>query len=581
MRPIFYKTFGGLTPRYYFRHLMFGKAENRVTGMRAAPEDLNLVTDPAHRRAFEQAALEWENQDQPNILSAMIDCIRSADNYIYIESQFFISQFGQASKVSWGMFGINSNDSSQEAGIGNTIADELAIRIGKHIDAGTNFHVYLVIPVHPEGSISDGSVWKQQWMALETISHGKNSLIKQIKGKLREHKRSEDEWSQYLTVLNMRSYGVAVQYARDPKTFAEDFSLEIGRYVLTEQIYIHSKLMIVDDAVAIIGSANINDRSLSGHGDTEIAAVIVDSEGVELRDLGDSNFKVQTRKFARELRRYLWSKHFGFEVNPDAYFETTERARRHGQRNIVPVVQNPPRGPTTEEKIQSAMPRGSGTAWQDILDKPCHPKTIKAIQAIAEGNKKAYETVFPHVPRNDFGKFEEGLARYSLPYPCLGASAVRNEATSEEMRYQQALAYSNNLGLTAEQAETYRKDLRTQHEARLLKAPETTPGSTRGVVPPPLNDAFMTATLLAHQQAAAKADLQHYGRRYVLYQGNKVHDIEKAMRYLQRNTTGYFVLAPLSWGEKVSPTRFSTEWGIQLTENMKRDLVGTPSGRLG
>lgn len=28
----------------------------------------------------------------------------------------------------------------------------------------------------------------------------------------------------------------------------------------TEQVYVHSKLMIVDDRVAIIGSANINDR---------------------------------------------------------------------------------------------------------------------------------------------------------------------------------------------------------------------------------------------------------------------------------------------------------------------------------
>ena len=45
---------------------------------------------------------------------------------------------------------------------------------------------------------------------------------------------------------------------------------------MTEMIYVHSKLLIVDDAVAIIGSANINDRSLNDNGDTELAAVIVD-----------------------------------------------------------------------------------------------------------------------------------------------------------------------------------------------------------------------------------------------------------------------------------------------------------------
>jgi phospholipase D1/2 len=83
---------------------------------------------------------------------------------------------------------------------------------------------------------------------------------------------------------------------------------------VTEQIYIHSKLLIVDAAVAIVGSANCNDRSLTGNGDTEIAAVIVD-EKHDLEDLGDPRFKVVTRKFAQELRRRLWEKHFGFMVS--------------------------------------------------------------------------------------------------------------------------------------------------------------------------------------------------------------------------------------------------------------------------
>ena len=40
---------------------------------------------------------------------------------------------------------------------------------------------------------------------------------------------------------------------------------------MTELIYIHSKCMIVDDDVAIIGSANINDRSMLGTRDSELA----------------------------------------------------------------------------------------------------------------------------------------------------------------------------------------------------------------------------------------------------------------------------------------------------------------------
>ncbi len=43
----------------------------------------------------------------------------------------------------------------------------------------------------------------------------------------------------------------------------------------TEIVYVHSKLMIVDDEFVIIGSANINDRSMRGKRDSEIAVVFI------------------------------------------------------------------------------------------------------------------------------------------------------------------------------------------------------------------------------------------------------------------------------------------------------------------
>ena len=39
---------------------------------------------------------------------------------------------------------------------------------------------------------------------------------------------------------------------------------------VTELIYVHSKLLIVDDRLVICGSANINDRSLLGDRDSEV-----------------------------------------------------------------------------------------------------------------------------------------------------------------------------------------------------------------------------------------------------------------------------------------------------------------------
>ena len=57
--------------------------------------------------------------------------------------------------------------------------------------------------------------------------------------------------------------------------------LGLPRFPVTEQIYVHTKLMIVDDRLLILGSANINDRSLLGCRDSEIGMVTrdFDAEG--------------------------------------------------------------------------------------------------------------------------------------------------------------------------------------------------------------------------------------------------------------------------------------------------------------
>ena len=40
--------------------------------------------------------------------------------------------------------------------------------------------------------------------------------------------------------------------------------------------------MIIDDRIALIGSANINDRSLLGSRDTELAIIVEDEEILEI-----------------------------------------------------------------------------------------------------------------------------------------------------------------------------------------------------------------------------------------------------------------------------------------------------------
>jgi phosphatidylserine/phosphatidylglycerophosphate/cardiolipin synthase-like enzyme len=63
----------------------------------------------------------------------------------------------------------------------------------------------------------------------------------------------------------------------NPTTYINFCSLRTSAELLdtpvTELIYIHSKLMIVDDRLVICGSANINDRSLLGNRDSEVNGI--------------------------------------------------------------------------------------------------------------------------------------------------------------------------------------------------------------------------------------------------------------------------------------------------------------------
>lgn len=46
---------------------------------------------------------------------------------------------------------------------------------------------------------------------------------------------------------------------------------------MTEIVYVHSKMMIIDDRIVIMGSANINDRSMNGNRDSEIGVCLYNS----------------------------------------------------------------------------------------------------------------------------------------------------------------------------------------------------------------------------------------------------------------------------------------------------------------
>ncbi|WDM65891.1 hypothetical protein K5L94_07525 [Stenotrophomonas sp. DFS-20110405] len=277
----------------------------------------------------------------------------------------------------------------------------IAARIRRAIVAGQGFHVYITLPVHPEGSLFDGAVLKQQYWVQQTLLRGDDSLIRRICRSLiardkdiREASVEEADlqaevkagrWKEYLSVMNLRSYGVLADINHKnhytPHTIGADQATPL--YVVTEQCYVHSKLLIVDDAVAIIGSANCNDRSLLGTGDTEIAAVIVDGAAKSM-DLGNG-VQVITRKFARDLRMKLWRKFLGqaLETKPE----------KGGQFVFSNATED--YYPWFSEKVPTLE-----------VDKPASARTWMGIRQLADANSEAYQRVFTNVPRDSFPRYD-------------------------------------------------------------------------------------------------------------------------------------------------------------------------------
>lgn len=79
---------------------------------------------------------------------------------------------------------------------------------------------------------------------------------------------------------------------------------ETFRQTLRFPIYVHSKMMIVDDAYIIVGSANINQRSMAGTRDTEMAVGAWQPAYPDNNPYGDVHV----------FRMSLWTEHFQISV---------------------------------------------------------------------------------------------------------------------------------------------------------------------------------------------------------------------------------------------------------------------------
>ncbi|KAH1252228.1 Phospholipase D delta [Glycine soja] len=190
-----------------------------------------------------------------SIQTAYIHAIRSAQHFIYIENQYFIG-----SSFAWPAY--------KEAGADNLIPVELALKIVSKIRSKERFAVYIVIPMWPEGSPSSTSVQEILFWQGQTMKMMYEIIARELKSmQLDSHPQD---------YLNFYCLGNREQLTTEVSSSSSSPS-DNGETVSASQkfrrfmIYVHAKGMIVDDEYVILGSANINQRSLAGSRDTEIA----------------------------------------------------------------------------------------------------------------------------------------------------------------------------------------------------------------------------------------------------------------------------------------------------------------------
>ena len=272
-------------------------------------EDLRMTCQCLRSLCYWSGGL---NTTEKSILNGYYHLIENSKHYIYIENQFFISKSF-------------TNDELKAKGncVSNLIINEIALKLtDRIIKAHQNhekFRVMIVIPLLPgfAGEVETSSTLQVILkFTYKSISRNKGlSMIEKLKELLDQN--NPELFREYIGFFSLRNHAV------------------IDNIPVTELIYIHSKLMIVDDRYVIMGSANINDRSMTGERDSEFAVIYSEEEN-SLKSIMDGK-PYNACAFAKSLRINIWREHLGIKdknliddpLSDDVWKLITETAKKN------------------------------------------------------------------------------------------------------------------------------------------------------------------------------------------------------------------------------------------------------------
>lgn len=212
-----------------------------------------------------------------SIQTAYVKLIEESEHFVYMENQFFVT-----------------STETLNTKVVNRIGDALVERILRAHRNDEEWRCCILLPLMPgfqntvdqaEGS----SVRLIMQFQYRSICRGPHSIF----GRLEAAGINPED---YISFFSLRTWG------RMGKKNA----------LVTEQLYIHAKTIVVDDRIALIGSANINERSMLGNRDSETAAIVRDAD-MMWSTMGGEPYRVG--RFAHTLRMRLMREHLGLDVD--------------------------------------------------------------------------------------------------------------------------------------------------------------------------------------------------------------------------------------------------------------------------
>eukprot|EP00124_Ichthyophonus_hoferi_P002946 Ihof_evm1s227 gene=Ihof_evmTU1s227 len=240
--------------------------------------------------------------------------IKNAQHYIYVENQYLSSSLAGGA-------------------VENKLMDAILAKIIEKIEKKEIFRVIFLLP-QPESRDSQETKGLLKWQ-YRSINRGGNSILEQLREKYPDINTDD-----YISFFFLRNY---------------DW---LNGKPVTEKVFVHAKLIIVDDEVTIVASANFNDRSMLGDRDSELGVEVRDTDRILSHMNGQ---EVLVGRFAKEFRIRLWQEHLGL----------------------------------ADEDL-------------DRIDDPICDSTYYGIwMATAKANTQIYETVFPGIISNHIGTWEE------------------------------------------------------------------------------------------------------------------------------------------------------------------------------